>query len=71
MGDFLIPSSVVQQPGIYRISHPNGHTPDGETFIWQGMVLPSCPHEGCHVTYTFMRPANHISEDPDFKIKAA
>jgi len=71
MGDFLIPSSIVQQAGIYRVFHSDKHAPDTDTFVWQGMVLPSCLHQGCHVTYRFMRPVKHITEDPDFKAKAA
>ena len=71
MGDFLIPSSVVQQAGIYRVSHSDSHAPDAEAFMWKGMVLPSCLHQGCHITYTFIRSTNHICEDSDFKVKAA
>jgi hypothetical protein len=67
MADFLIPGSVVPKSGIYRINHSSGHRPDAEVPFFEGLVLPSCFHEGCHVSYMLVRIVRPASEDPDFK----
>lgn len=45
----LFPGSVVTQSGFYLVSHSNGHRPDAETRLYQGLILPHCPE--CQVSY--------------------
>lgn len=67
MSNFLIPGSVIQESGIYRVSHSVGHRPTSECVIPAGLVLPSCIVTDCHVLYSFVRSAEHISKDEDFQ----
>ena len=61
----LVPGSLVTRSGTYRVSHSNGHMSETECVLLQGTLLPSCPHEGCHVTYNLV--AAHVAEDSDFE----
>jgi hypothetical protein len=63
----LVPGSVVTQSGFYLVSHSNGHMTDASTHLMEGLILPSCIRDGCHVIYTLVRATSPISEDDDFK----
>ena len=63
----LVPGAVVTQSGFYVVSHSNGHVTDASTHLMEGLILPSCIHDGCKVTYKLVRATSHISEDHDFK----
>ena len=55
MSELLIPGSVVSKSGVYRICHSIDHGRDAEAVFLEGLVLPSCPLDGCYVHYRFER----------------
>jgi hypothetical protein len=58
----LVPGSIVNQSGIYRIPHSTGHMQDAECDLTEGLLLTTCM-TGCHVMYTFLRQGQLLPDD--------
>jgi hypothetical protein len=61
----FVPGSVVTKSGFYVVSHSQGHMPDATTHLFEGLMLPSCIHDGCLVLYSFVREGGPLPEDGD------
>jgi len=66
----LVPGAMITESGLYLVSHSIGHMPDAECHLVEGLLLPSCPVQGCSVSYSLLRRVGHILEDEDFKPKS-